>query len=146
MSIEPITILLVEDNEDHAELVKRHLEEQEINHLIYHVTDGEAALDFLFHRGNYQDKIKAPRPQLILLDLRLPKIDGLSVLKEIKACDELKIIPTVILTSSESDTDICSAYSNHANSFLVKPMDFMDYAKLMQELGLYWLGCNTSPL
>ncbi len=145
MSMEPIAILLVEDNEDHAELVKRNLEEQQISHTIYHVTDGEAALDFLFNRGAYLDKNDAPRPQLILLDLRLPKIDGLSVLKEIKACDELKVIPTVILTSSESEADIITAYSNYANSFLVKPMEFQNYAKLMQELGLYWLSCNTSP-
>lgn len=145
MSGKPIVILLVEDNEDHAELVKRNLEEQEINHNIYHVADGEAALDFLFHRGAYENEMDAPRPQLILLDLRLPKIDGLSVLKEIKACEDLKVIPTIILTSSESDADIFSAYSNYANSFLVKPMDFQDYTKLMQELGLYWLICNTSP-
>ncbi len=145
MSTEAIAILLVEDNEDHAELVKRNLEEQAINHTIYHVTDGEAALDFLFQRGAYLNKTNAPRPQLILLDLRLPKIDGLSVLKEIKACDNLKVIPTVVLTSSESEADICSAYSNYANSFLVKPMEFQNYAKLMQELGLYWLDCNTSP-
>lgn len=142
MNVEPIAILLVEDNEDHAELVKRNLEEQQINHTIYHVADGEAALDFLFHRGTYQD---APRPQLILLDLRLPKIDGLSVLREIKACEELKVIPTIILTSSESENDVCTAYSNYANSFLVKPMEYQNYAKLMQELGLYWLSCNTSP-
>lgn len=141
----PVIILLVEDNEDHAELVKRNLEEQAIAHVIYHVTDGEAALDYLFHRGVYLNESVAPRPELILLDLRLPKIDGLSVLKEIKDCEDLKIIPTIILTSSESDADISSAYANYANSFLVKPMDFQNYTKLMQELGLYWLTCNTSP-
>lgn len=145
MTVEPITILLVEDNEDHAELVMRNLEEQEFNHIIYHVSDGEAALDYLFHRGAYISEADAPYPQLILLDLHLPKIDGLTVLKEIKACDQLKIIPTVILTSSESDSDVWSAYSNHANSFLVKPMEYKNYTQLMQELGLYWLSCNTSP-
>lgn len=141
----PITILLVEDNEDHAELVIRNLEEQDIDHVIYHVQDGEAALDYLFHRGAFLNEDDAPRPELILLDLRLPKIDGLSVLKEIKDCEDLKIIPTIILTSSESDSDISSAYSNHANSFLVKPMDFQNYTQLMREMGLYWLACNTSP-
>lgn len=145
MAGKPIIILLVEDNEDHAELVMRNLEEQAIDHVFYHVKDGEAAINYLFHRGAYENEADAPRPELILLDLRLPKIDGLSVLKEIKACEDLKIIPTIILTSSESDSDISSAYSNYANSFLVKPMDFQNYTKLMQELGLYWLSCNTSP-
>jgi len=145
MNIEPIVILLVEDNVDHAELVIRNLEEQFSHTVINHMLDGEAALDYLFHRGVYADKKDAPRPQLILLDLRLPKIDGLSVLKEIKDTEELKQIPTVVLTSSESPNDVSAAYANSANSFLVKPMVFESYVKLMKELGAYWLECNTNP-
>lgn len=146
MGAEPFIILLIEDNEDHAELVIRNLEEQAGNNVIYHVSDGEQALDYLFHRGAFCQPEDAPRPHLILLDLRLPKIDGLGVLKAIKASEELKIIPTIVLTSSESKTDISAAYANFANSFLVKPMQYENYVKLMKELGTYWLECNTQPI
>lgn len=145
MRLEPTVILLVEDNEDHAELVIRNLEDQAVNNVIHHVSDGEEALDYLFHRGIFPDETAAPRPQLILLDLRLPKIDGLGVLKEIKASEELKKIPTVVLTSSSSPGDISAAYSHSANSFLVKPMEYNQYVNLMRDLGNYWLECNTHP-
>lgn len=140
-----LVILLVEDNEDHAELVKRNFQAHRIANHIYHVKDGEEALDFLFHRGIYSDAEANPRPNLILLDLRLPKLDGLGVLNVVKADAQLKSIPTVVLTSSESEHDIDLAYRNHVNSFLVKPLDFEKFSALMRELGMYWLGWNTNP-
>ena len=142
---EPLVILLVEDNEDHAELVKRKFESQRIANRIIHVGDGEEALDYLFQKGKFTDTDANPLPNLILLDLRLPKLDGLSVLSEIKKAEHLRIIPTVVLTSSESEKDVNSAYRNHVNSFLVKPIDFNKFAALMDELGMYWLGWNTNP-
>ena len=146
MNGEPLVILLVEDNPDHAELIKRNLADHRILNKILHVPDGEAALDYLFRKGNYADPEKSPRPHLILLDLRIPKIDGLEVLKEIKNSNLLKKIPVVILTSSEAQNDIKTAYQNHANSYLVKPVDFGTFKQLMDDLGFYWLAWNRQPL
>lgn len=141
-----ITILLVEDNEDHAELVRRNFAEHHVANKIRHVKDGEDALDYLFRRGRYADKADSPTPHLILLDLRLPKIDGIDVLKEIKAADALKNIPVVVLTSSQAEQDIAKAYANYANSYLVKPVDFGKFTSLMHDLGYYWLAWNKNPL
>jgi len=145
MNGEPLVILLVEDNEDHAELVKRNFEDYRVANHIYHARDGEQALDYLFHRGQYQDPKDSPKPNLILLDLRLPKLDGLAVLKEIKESHELRAVPTVVLTSSQSESDIYSAYNSYVNSFLVKPLDFDKFTSLMKELGMYWLVWNANP-
>lgn len=143
MNGKPLDILLVEDNPDHAELVKRSLESHRIANIIYHVEDGEAALDFLFNRqGSPNEKVM---PSLILLDLRLPKIDGLQVLKEIKKSDKYMRIPVVILTSSEAEKDVAQAYDYHANSYLVKPLDYNNFMDLMNELGFYWLAWNVKP-
>lgn len=142
---EPLTILLVEDNSAHAELVIRSFESQRVANKIYHVWDGEEALDYLFRRGNYADAEKSPRPNVVLLDLRLPKIDGLEVLREIKNCEGLKRIPVVVLTTSQAEIDASRAYDCHANSYLIKPLDFELFTKLMEELGFYWLGWNYNP-
>jgi CheY-like chemotaxis protein len=142
---EPLCILLVEDNAAHAELVTRSFERHRITNRIYHVADGEAALDYLWRRGIYADPQQSPRPHLILLDLRLPKINGLEVLKEIKTAPELQRIPVVILTTSEAEQDVKEAYEAHANSYLVKPVDFAKFTQLMEELGFYWLGWNHYP-
>lgn len=142
---EPVDILLVEDNVSHAELVMRSLGEHPLAKKIHHVTDGELALDFLFQRRRFADPESAPRPQLVLLDLRLPKIDGLEVLKEIRAAEELCRIPVVILSTSYAEPDVAKAYDNHVNSYLVKPLDFDDFTKLMNDLGYYWLGWNHYP-
>jgi CheY-like chemotaxis protein len=146
MNGEPLVILLVEDNPDHTELIKRNLEEHRILNKIHHVSDGEAALDYLFRRGSYADPKISPRPHLILLDLRIPKIDGLEVLKEIKNSGSLKKIPVVVLTSSEAKNDIKTAYQNYANSYLVKPVDFDTFRQLMDDLGFYWLAWNRQSL
>lgn len=145
ISGDPLNILLVEDNPAHAELVIRSFEDHGLINKIYHVTNGEAALNYLFQKGNYSNALHNPRPHVILLDLRLPRIDGLEVLKEIKASEELKDIPVVILTTSEAEQDVARAYEYHANSFLVKPVDFEKFTQLMTDLGFYWLGWNHHP-
>jgi CheY-like chemotaxis protein len=145
MNGEPLTILLVEDNPDHAVLVQRNLEEFQVANKIFHVEDGEAALDYVFGRGAYADQKKYPRPDLILLDLRLPRIDGLEVLKEIKSDNELHIIPVVILTTSDGERDMAMAYEYHANSYVTKPVDFDRFAQLLKDIGFYWLAWNKRP-
>lgn len=143
---EPLTILLVEDNPDHAELIMRNLEDSRVLNDIIHVEDGEAALDYLFQRGRYADPASFPRPHLVLLDLRLPKIDGLEVLKEAKQHEELRSIPIVILTTSEAERDLAMAYKYHANSYVTKPVDFSGFSQLLGDLGFYWLAWNKLPL
>ena len=145
MTGEPMVILLVEDNPDHAELVKRSFDEHRVANRIFHVIDGEEALNYLFNRGNYSEPNKNPIPHLILLDLRLPKVDGLDVLKELRSSDKLSKIPVVILTTSNAETDIARAYEHHANSYLVKPVDFDKFTQLMNDMGFYWLAWNHNP-
>lgn len=142
---EPLTILLVEDNLGHAELVKRTLNQHRIANKIFYVHDGEKALDYLFRREGFTDPQSSPRPHVVLLDLRLPRIDGLEVLKKIKQDDTLKQIPVVVLTTSKAEQDITMAYMNHANSYLVKPVDFTKFSQMMDDLGFYWLSWNRHP-
>jgi two-component system response regulator len=137
---EAISILLVEDNEDHAHLVIRKLRSFKIANTITHLEDGESALQFL--NKTWQEKTL---PHLILLDLRLPKVDGLEVLKEIKTNPHFMDIPVVILTTSEKETDIAKAYHLHANSYLVKPVSFENFTELMDILGFYWMCWNKDP-
>lgn len=139
---EPFTILLVEDEPAHAEIVRRNLETARVaNHLIW-VEDGQAAVDYLRGQGKYSDPLAAPLPSLILLDLRLPKIDGIEVLAIIKADPALKLIPVVIMTTSSAETDIALAYENHANSYVVKPLALAAFSTLLDALGMYWLVWN----
>ncbi|MBN1370349.1 MAG: response regulator [Anaerolineaceae bacterium] len=145
MNGEPVLVLLIEDNPDHAELIIRTMSEHRIVNHINHVSDGQQALEYLFHQGIYSDPASSPRPHIILLDLRLPRVDGLQVLDAIKQDEELKIIPVVVLTTSEAEKDIARAYDNHVNSYLVKPVGFEEFTKLMDDMGYYWLGWNTNP-
>jgi len=145
MTGEPLSILLVEDNPDHAELAIRNLDDAKIVNKVHHVQDGQEALDFLYNRGQYSDNTAYPRPHLVLLDLRLPKVDGLEVLKEIKSSDLLKTIPVVILTTSSAERDLAMAYEHHANSYVTKPVDFETFSNLLQDLGYYWLAWNKRP-
>jgi CheY-like chemotaxis protein len=142
---EAVEILLVEDDPDHAELIIRGLQDNGVANRITHVSDGEAALDYLFRRGEYADAEKSPRPHLVLLDLRLPRIDGLEVLRQIKADEELRRIPIVVLTTSEANLDIAQSYDNQANSYLVKPVEFDAFRRMMRDLGFYWLVWNQHP-
>jgi CheY-like chemotaxis protein len=142
---EPITILLVEDDAAHAEIVLRNLKNFRVGNRIIHAEDGQAALDYLFRRNSHADPNAAPRPDLILLDLRLPKVDGLEVLRQVKEDAELKRIPTVVLTTSSTESDMVSAYTNGAGSYLVKPVDFEKFTGLMEAFGFYWLAWNRFP-
>jgi CheY-like chemotaxis protein len=142
---EPILVMLVEDNADHAELVIRTLEEHQIANKVRHFLDGQSALDYLFQRGEFSNPATNVRPHVILLDLRLPRVDGIDVLKAIKEDDHLKSIPVVVLTTSEAEKDVAKAYYNHANSYLVKPVGFDEFKRLMDDLGFYWLSWNTNP-
>jgi len=141
----PFLVMLVEDNPDHAELVIRILESHPIPNQIKHFSDGINVLDYLFRRGEYEKPESSPRPQLILLDLRLPRVDGLEVLFQIKEHPELKNIPVIILSTSETKKDVMSAYENRANSFLVKPAGLEEFSKLLNDLVNFWLGWNTLP-
>lgn len=142
MGGEPLVILLVEDNPDHAELILRCLEDYRVANKIHHVPDGETALDYLFRQGNYTNPENSPHPHVILLDLHLPKIDGLEVLKVIKTDEDLRCVPTVVLTTSEAEKDMARAYNYNANSYLVKPVEFDKFSQLMDNLGSYWLTWN----
>ena len=141
----PVDILLVEDDPDHAELTVRALKENNILNEVYVASDGQEALDFVYHRGKYSDEKKFPRPGLILLDIRLPKVDGLAVLKQLKDDPQFKSIPVIMLTTSDRDEEIAESYEGGANSYVVKPMDFEDFMKKVRELRLYWTITNSLP-
>jgi CheY-like chemotaxis protein len=141
-----LVILLVEDNADHAELIQRSLAENRVANRIIWVDNGEKAIHYLLHQDEYLLPASSPRPNLILLDLRLPRIDGLEVLRRIRGHEELQGIPVVILTSSAAESDIARAYELNANSYIVKPLDFVKFTELLDDLGYYWLGWNKQPL
>ena len=145
MKGEPILILLVEDDLAHAEIVQRNLASSRIANRLIHVTDGQEAMDYMNRENGYSDPATSPRPGLILLDLRLPKVDGMEVLKRLKSDPKFSSIPVVILTTSHSEQDIVKAYALHANSYLVKPADFTQFKELMKTFGFYWVLWNQSP-
>jgi CheY-like chemotaxis protein len=145
MNGEPVEILLVEDDPAHAEIVRRNFSEFRLANRLMHVSDGQEALDYLYRRGEYSAPAHSPRPGIILLDLRLPKVDGLEVLKIIKSDPDLARIPVVILTTSAAEADKARAYDCHANSYLVKPVDHRQFQDLMETLGYYWLAWNEFP-
>ncbi len=142
---EPIIILLVEDDPAHAEIVRRNLKDFCVANRIIHVSDGQAALDYLFRQGAYADPAVSPRPHITLLDLRLPKVDGLEVLRRIKEDGELKKMPVVVLTTSGAESDVANAYTHGVESYLVKPVDFDKFQGLMKTFGFYWLAWNRFP-
>ncbi|MEI6280105.1 MAG: response regulator [Verrucomicrobiae bacterium] len=127
----PITILLVEDEPAHAEIVRRNLSAFPVAHRLIHVGDGQMALDYLLRQEGYADPVCSPRPELILLDLRLPKVDGLEVLRQIKSSRDLETIPTVVLTTSATDSDLAAAYSLGARSYQLKPANFEGFTELL---------------
>lgn len=140
-----LNVLLVEDNPDHAELTLRALREGNLLNDIFWVKDGEEALDFLYHRGRYSDNHTAPRPGLILLDIRLPKVDGHEVLRRVKADEDLRSIPVVMMTTSEREDEISESYRAGANSFVSKPVRFMDFMEKVKSVKLYWVLINLLP-
>lgn len=140
----PLVILHVEDEDAHAELVRRNFEDHRVSNSLHRVRDGQQALDYLRREGDYSSG-QHERPNLVLLDLRLPRVDGLEVLKQIKSSDDLKSIPVVILTTSDAERDVARSYELHANSYLVKPINFLKFSELLDELGYYWLAWNSGP-
>jgi two-component system, response regulator len=140
-----IEILLIEDNPHEAELAIRALRKQNIVNQLIHIDDGAEALDFIFSRGKYAENNKIQQPKLILLDLKLPKVDGIEILRQIKADDRTKMIPVVVLTSSKEEKDIMDTYKLGVNSYVTKPVNFESFAKAVAELGLYWMLLNESP-
>jgi CheY-like chemotaxis protein len=139
------TILLVEDSASDVELTRRALSKSRIEVSIDVAEDGVEALDYLFCEGVYSYRNQHPLPDLILLDLNIPKIDGNEVLKRIRANDKTKLIPIVILTSSNEDSDLLKAYNAGANSYIRKPVDFNQFAEVVNHLGRYWLQINEPP-
>jgi CheY-like chemotaxis protein len=140
-----IEILLVEDSLDDANLVIRSLEKCNLANKLIHLGDGAEALDFLFATGIYAGRDMNDRPKLILLDLKMPKVDGLEVLRALKNDERTALIPVVVMTSSLEDKDLEKSYELGANSYVVKPVGFENFAKVVAELGFYWLLINQSP-
>lgn len=135
-------ILLVEDNPNDEELTLRALKKSQILNRVVVVRDGVEALDYLFTRGAHANRPSSEIPQVILLDLKLPKIDGLEVLRAIRADDRTKLLPVVVLTSSLEDQDLIKSYGLGANSYVRKPVDFVQFVEAVKQLGLYWLVIN----
>lgn len=145
MTNNQVEILLVEDNVNDAELTIRALRKVNLANQLIHVKDGAEALDFIFARGEFQEYASKEHLKLILLDIKMPKVDGIEVLKQIKANENTKSIPVVIMTSSKEEQDIVKSYEYGVNSYVVKPVDFSAFAKAVTELGFYWLLTNQSP-
>lgn len=143
---EPITVLLVEDNAAHAELVTRCLSQSRRNVEVRHVWDGELALDYLLRRGQFSEPQSSPMPRVVLLDLRLPKLGGIEVLKTIKSRSDLRHVPVIVLTTSLAERDVARAYRHHANSYLVKPADFEGFQDMMNRFRNFWLQWNHPRL
>ncbi len=138
-------IVIVEDSPHDAELMVRSLKKNRLANSLIVLEDGEQALDFIFCRGKYTGRDSSGSPKVIFLDLKLPKVDGLEVLKQVKSNEQTRKIPVIIVTSSKEDPDIATAYDLGANSYVVKPVDFDNFVEKMNKLGLYWLAVNEKP-
>ena len=142
---DPVDILIVEDNPNDAELAIRALKKNNLANNIHVVENGEEALDFLFSRGTFSDQSKMKNLKVIFLDLKLPKVSGLEVLKVLKSHESTRMLPVVIITSSKEDPDIQTAYDLGANSYVVKPVDFDSFINAISQTGMYWLQVNIPP-
>lgn len=141
-----VEILLVEDDPDDAELAIRALKKPQLANNLVHVVDGQAALAFLFGTGAHEGRDITRLPKVVLLDLKLPKVDGIEVLRQIRANEGTRLLPVVVMTSSREDRDLLECYRLGANSYIVKPVDFDDYSGTVAKMGLYWVLLNEAPL
>ena len=141
-----VEILLVEDNPHEAALTIRSLKKHNLANKLLHIDDGAEALDFIFSKGKYAGNKSIFKPSLILLDLKLPKVDSLEILRQLKANERTSIIPVVILTSSKEENDIITSYQLGINSYIVKPVNFESFTKAVAELGMYWVLLNQHTL
>jgi two-component system response regulator len=139
------TILLVEDNPDDVELIMRSFKKHNVSNDVVIARDGQQALDYLFGTGEYTGRNLSSMPAVILLDLKLPKIDGLEVLRRLRADERMELVPVVIVTSSKKEQDLVNGYKLRANSYVRKPVDFLQFSEAVRELGLYWLLLNEPP-
>lgn len=139
---ESYDLILAEDNPSDAELVMRMLRKTGIAENILHVDDGAELLDYVFGKGIYAGRNATENPRLIIMDMKMPRVDGLEALRQIKAQQHTRSIPVVLLTSSQEPDDVQSAYALGVNSYVVKPMDFDDFMKIISSIGMYWLGTN----
>ena len=142
---EPVEILLAEDEPSDADLCMRALQRKKVTNRIVWVRDGAEALDFLFARGPYASRTGTDRPRLLLLDIKMPKIDGFEVLRQIRADERLATMPVVIMTSSSEERDIAQGYHLGANSYVTKPVDFASFQQAVEDVGLYWTVLNKVP-
>ena len=140
-----VEILLIEDNPNDVELTLRALKKHNLTNKVHVVKDGAEALEFIFATGAYASRDINHSPRVILLDLKLPKVDGLEVLRQVKSNERTKMIPIVVLTSSKEERDLVESYKLGANSYIAKPVDFESFVKAVSELGMYWLLLNQPP-
>jgi two-component system, response regulator len=146
MNLDSVELLLVEDNLNDAELAIRELKKYHLANNLFHVKDGEEAIDFLFATGKYAGSRNVNNtPKVVLLDIQMPKVNGIEVLQQIKSDERTKVTPVVMLTSSKEDPDIQKSYDLGANSYIVKPVNFERFAEAIKNLGFYWLLLNQPP-
>ena len=146
MKTEPVDILLIEDNPIDVELAIRALKKSGLANNIFVVNDGEDALDFIYCKNKHVNRKLSDFPKIILLDLKLPKIDGLEVLKIIKSDEDKKVIPVIVLTSSSQEKDLIDSYKLGVNSYIQKPVDFDQFVESVKQIGMYWLLLNKLPI
>ena len=144
-NLEQIEILLAEDSPKDAEMTQRALRKHNLGNRVHWVKDGAEALDFLFCRGAYADHDMTRPPKLVLLDIKMPKVDGIEVLRQVKADERTRVIPVVVMTSSNEERDVMESYRLGVNSYIVKPVEFASFLEVVAKIGLYWVLTNRVP-
>ena len=143
--LKEVEILLVEDSPHDAEMTLRALRKRNLGNRVFHVKDGQEALDWIFCRGEYEHREANQYPKVVLLDLKMPKVDGLEVLQALRCDERTRLLPVVIMTSSQEQSDLVSSYKSGVNSYIVKPLEFDAFSAAVAELGQYWLLLNNAP-